>query len=76
MREIVSPQRYVELLNEQLRKHPLYEVGMRFELAGGPEYPSGIAMVPAHSGAEKPIAYADAEHEVLRRYEVDLGGQA
>lgn len=71
-KEVVSEERYIEVLNEELKKHEFYQQGM--EVVAAPEGASGHNITGYTLKGEKywPKVLADIAHKVNEKYEVKV----
>lgn len=64
----VTPQKYIELMNIEMGKHPLYQNGMGVELVPNSNEPTGYNVIGG-ANAKSVVAWAAAQlsltHEVL-----------
>lgn len=73
-KEIVPNRRYVELLNEEIQRHPFYKQGMRFIPIGSPETKPKPKLVEVTWDKQKwgdfEFVFAAAARVVRQRYQV------
>lgn len=73
-KEIVPNRRYVELLNEEIQRHPFYRQGMQFIPTGTPETKPKPKLVEVTWDKQKwgefEFVFAAAARVVRQRYQV------
>ncbi len=72
VKEVVSEDRYIELLNQELREHEYYQDGM--EVIASPEGATGhdISGYSLRGGECWPKVLADVAHIVSQAYDVKV----
>lgn len=73
-KETVPNRRYVELLNEEIQRHPFYRQGMQFVPVGSPEAQARPRLVEVTWDKQKwgdfEFVFAAAARVVRQRYQV------